>query len=77
MLYLHKETGLANVAYFKFEMDEIGADVMPMRPVPFRLTPNVCEFVGNLGIEGTFTATIMAMARCLLQTNFQVIFYFN
>lgn len=72
MLYIHKDSGLANVAYFKFEMDEIGSDTMPLRPVPFRLTPNICELIGDFGISGPFTATIMATARCFLQTNFQI-----
>lgn len=73
MLYVHKDTGLANVAYFKFEMDEIANEIMTMRPVPFRLTPNICELIGNIGISGPFTATIMAMARCFLQPSYQVI----
>ncbi|RKP03126.1 hypothetical protein CXG81DRAFT_9931 [Caulochytrium protostelioides] len=33
--------------------------------VPFRLTPNLQHFMGAVGIEGIFTAALMAMARAL------------
>ncbi|EXJ60873.1 transformation/transcription domain-associated protein [Cladophialophora yegresii CBS 114405] len=33
--------------------------------VPFRLTPNLQTLMGPLGVEGIFTASLMAIARCL------------
>jgi transformation/transcription domain-associated protein len=71
MLYIHKDTGLANVAYYKFEFDDAG-ETNAARSVPIRLTPNICELIGNMGISGPFTATMMVMARCFLQPSFQV-----
>lgn len=72
MLYIHKDTGLANVSYFKFEIEEVIAEIPITRPVPFRLTPNICEFIGNIGISGQFLCTVSAISRCFLQPNYQV-----
>jgi transformation/transcription domain-associated protein len=33
--------------------------------VPFRLTPNLQRFLGNISLEGIFNASIIAIARCL------------
>jgi transformation/transcription domain-associated protein len=74
MMYLHQDSGLMNVAYFKFDLDDSTAEMNSVRPVPFRLTPNIVEFMTNIGISGPFSATIMATARCMLQPNYQVIF---
>ncbi|KIX99466.1 uncharacterized protein Z520_05042 [Fonsecaea multimorphosa CBS 102226] len=35
--------------------------------VPFRLTPNLQTLMGPLGVEGIFTASLMAIARCLAE----------
>jgi len=35
--------------------------------VPFRLTPNIQTLMGPLAIEGIFTASLMAIARCLAE----------
>lgn len=73
MLYIHKDTGLANVSYFKFEIDEIAlASEASASRLPFRLTPNICELIGNIGISGSFMCTITAIARCFLQPNYHV-----
>jgi transformation/transcription domain-associated protein len=72
MMYLHQDSGLVNVSYFKFDLDDITGELNQMRPVPFRLTPNIVEFLTNIGVTGPFTASIIATARCFLQPNFQV-----
>jgi len=33
--------------------------------VPFRYTPNIQTFIGEVGLEGLFSCAIMAIARCL------------
>jgi hypothetical protein len=33
--------------------------------VPFRYTPNIQTFIGEVGLEGLFSCAIMAVARCL------------
>lgn len=42
------------------------------RPVPFRLTHNISEFITAMGVSGPLTASIIAAARCLVQPNFKV-----
>ncbi|OAP64606.1 hypothetical protein AYL99_00578 [Fonsecaea erecta] len=37
--------------------------------VPFRLTPNLQTLMGPLGVEGIFTASLMAIARCLAEAD--------
>ena len=74
MMYLHQDSGLVNVSYFKFDLDDVTGELNPTRPVPFRLTPNIVEFLTNIGISGPLQASVIATARCFLQPNFQVNF---
>jgi transformation/transcription domain-associated protein len=41
-------------------------------PVPFRLTPNLQTLMGPLATEGIFAASVMAIARCLTEPEFQL-----
>jgi transformation/transcription domain-associated protein len=41
-------------------------------PVPFRLTPNLQALMGPLAIEGIFSCSIMAIARCLTDPEYQL-----
>lgn len=41
-------------------------------PVPFRLTPNLQTMMGPLATEGIFSCSIMAIARCLTEPEFQL-----
>ncbi|PWN50372.1 hypothetical protein IE53DRAFT_368968 [Violaceomyces palustris] len=34
-------------------------------PTPFRLSPNIQNFIGPIGIEGLLTSSMMALGRCL------------
>ncbi|CRK92144.1 CLUMA_CG005737, isoform A [Clunio marinus] len=72
MMYLHQDSGLLNVSYFKFDLDDVNGEFNKMRPVPFRLTPNIVEFLTNIGISGPLQASVIATARCFLQPNFQL-----
>lgn len=38
--------------------------------VPFRLTPNLQNFMTPVGMEGIFTSAIMAIARALIEAEF-------
>ena len=40
--------------------------------VPFRLTPNLHMLMGPIGTEGIFTSSIMAIARCLTETEHEL-----
>ena len=42
------------------------------RPVPFRLTPNISEFISAVGVEGVMTGAIIAAARTLVQPQFSI-----
>lgn len=42
------------------------------RPVPFRLTPNISEFITSIGVTGPMTASMVAAARCFASPNFKV-----
>jgi transformation/transcription domain-associated protein len=40
--------------------------------MPFRFTPNIQEFITPIGIEGLFTSSLMATARCLTEPEFEL-----
>ena len=41
-------------------------------PVPFRLTPNLQTLMGPLATEGIFSCSLMAIARCLTEPEFEL-----
>lgn len=63
MMYLHQDSGLMNVAYFKFDVNDATGKLDESRPVPFRLTPNIVEYLSCIGISGPLTASMIAAAR--------------
>ncbi|GFG36813.1 hypothetical protein Cfor_08647 [Coptotermes formosanus] len=72
MMYIHQDSGLVNVSYFKFDVDDTTGDLDANRPVPFRLTPNILEYLSTIGVSGPLTASMIAAARCLVQPSFKV-----
>uniref|UniRef100_A0A6E8VNF8 FAT domain-containing protein n=1 Tax=Anopheles coluzzii TaxID=1518534 RepID=A0A6E8VNF8_ANOCL len=72
MIYLHQDSGLMNVSYFRFEMDDSTGFLDVNRAVPFRLTPNITEFVSSIGVAGPLTASAVATARCFIQPSFKL-----
>ncbi|XP_053690427.1 transcription-associated protein 1 [Sabethes cyaneus] len=72
MMYIHQDSGLMNVSYFKFDVDDITGLLDVNRPVPFRLTPNIVEFLSIIGVAGPLTGSTIATARCLVQPNFKL-----
>lgn len=42
------------------------------RPVPFRLTPNIIEYLTDIGVCGPLTGSMIAIARCFVYPNFKV-----
>lgn len=73
-LYLDKlqDTGKLNVSYFRFDINDATGELDANRPVPFRLTPNISEFLTTIGVSGPLTASMIAVARCFAQPNFKV-----
>ncbi|XP_070855282.1 transcription-associated protein 1 isoform X3 [Drosophila suzukii] len=72
MMYLHQDSGLMNISYFKFDLNDDKCQLNQHRPVPFRLTPNVGEFITHIGITGPLSAAIVATARCFIQPNYKL-----
>nr|NP_001303335.1 Nipped-A, isoform F [Drosophila melanogaster]ABI31023.2 Nipped-A, isoform F [Drosophila melanogaster] len=72
MMYLHQDSGLMNISYFKFDVNDDKCQLNQHRPVPFRLTPNVGEFITHFGITGPLSAAIVATARCFIQPNYKL-----
>lgn len=72
MMHLHQDSGLMNICYFKFDVDDSSGELDVSRPVPFRLTPNIVEYLSGIGIAGPFTASAVATSRCLVQPNFKL-----
>ncbi|XP_046866072.1 transcription-associated protein 1 [Drosophila willistoni] len=72
MMYLHQDSGLMNISYFKFDVNDEKSQLNQHRPVPFRLTPNIGEFITNIGISGPLSAAIVATARCFIQPNYKL-----
>lgn len=72
MIYIHQDSGLMNVSYFKFDINDEKEELDHNRPVPFRLTPNVAEFLTNIGISGPLSAAIIATARCFVHPNYKL-----
>lgn len=72
MMYLHRDSGLMNVSYFRFDVDDTTGRLDDSRPVPFRLTPNLVEYLSPVGLSGPLVASITATARCLVYPNFRV-----
>lgn len=72
MMYLHQDSGLMNISYFKFDISDSTGRLDDSRPVPFRLTPNLVEYLSSVGISGPLTASMIAAARCLVYPSFRV-----
>lgn len=61
-----------NVSYFKFDINDDKDEMENSRPMPFRLTPNIAEFVTMFGIWGPLSASIVAAARCFIHPNYKL-----
>jgi transformation/transcription domain-associated protein len=72
ILHIHQDSGLVNVAYFKFDLDDATGELESNRPVSFRLTPNLTELVTSVGVAGPLTASMIAAARCLSHPSFKI-----
>ncbi|XP_033101198.1 transformation/transcription domain-associated protein-like isoform X1 [Anneissia japonica] len=73
ILQVEQDTGQLSVFYFRFDIDDTTGELDANRPVPFRLTPNIAEFLTSVGINGLLSASMISIARCLVQPNFQLV----
>lgn len=72
MMYLHLDSGFLNVSYYKFDTDDVSGELNANRPVPFRLTPNIAEFLTAIGVSGPLTAAMLVTARCLVYPQYRI-----
>jgi transformation/transcription domain-associated protein len=77
MIYLHQDSGFVNISYFKFDTDDLTGELNANRPVPFRLTPNVAEFLTVIGVSGPLTAAMLATARCFVYPPYKISSYLS
>ena len=61
-LRIHLETG---DVYIKDMIPSVGYNQSDS--VPFRLTPNIQEFMTPVGVEGVFLSALVSTAKCLLR----------
>ena len=71
-MFIFQDSGLLNISYFKFDIDDVTGELEANRPVPFRLTPNLTELITNVGVSGPLTASMIAAARCLVHPSFKI-----
>nr|XP_054766791.1 transformation/transcription domain-associated protein-like [Lytechinus pictus] len=72
IIQIERNSGLLSVFYFRFDLDETSGELDANRPVPFRLTPNIAEFLTTVGVNGMLNACMISIARCLVQPSFQL-----
>ncbi len=84
--YLSQNNGVIQAIRLKFDLNEQTNNPNPPsnlsqyindfntdRIVPFRLTPNISEFIGSAGVNGPMSIIKIALARCLVQPQYQFI----
>lgn len=77
MINIARDCGNVTFNYFRFDIDDAKGELDANRPVPFRLTPNLSEFISPVGVNGIITHCMIAVARCLMQPQFSVNSYFK
>jgi len=77
MINIARDCGNVTFNYFRFDIDDVKGELDANRPVPFRLTPNICEFVTPVGVSGIILHCMIALARCLVQPQFSINSYFK
>ena len=70
MLYIHQDSGLVNVSYYKFDVDDQTGELDSNRPVSFRLTPNITEFITSVGVSGMYTFIVTTVLIVKLYSKF-------
>ncbi|XP_072179557.1 transformation/transcription domain-associated protein-like [Diadema setosum] len=72
IIQIERNSGLLSVFYLRFDIDDTSGELDANRPVPFRLTPNIAEFLTTVGVSGMLNACMISIARCLVQPSFQL-----
>jgi len=77
MINIARDSGSVTFNFFKFDIDDSKGELDANRPVPFRLTPNICELISPVGVTGIVTNCMISVARCLVQPQFSISSYFR
>ena len=56
----------------RFDISDSTGELHSERCVPFRLTPNIAEFISPVGVSSVLSAAMVSTARCFLQPNLKV-----
>jgi len=56
---------------------ELSGELNANRPVPFRLTPNIAEFLTIIGVTGPLTAAMLVTARCFVYPPYKIASYLS
>jgi transformation/transcription domain-associated protein len=84
-MYVSQNSGVMQAIRLRFDLNEqpSGGSSQKLsqfinefnveRSVPFRLTPNLTEFVGSAGISGPLNIIMIALSRCLVQPQYQFV----
>jgi len=54
---------------------DLSGELNANRPVPFRLTPNIAEFLTIIGVTGPLTAAMLVTARCFVYPPYKISSY--
>jgi len=57
--------------------NEFPGELNANRPVPFRLTPNIAEFLTIIGVTGPLTAAMLVTARCFVYPSHKISSYLS
>lgn len=74
--YISQQSGVFQSIRLKFDLNESSHSVASCegfnlpRAVPFRLTPNLVDFVTSTGVHGPMASIMIALARCLSQPQY-------
>ena len=56
---------------------DLSGELNANRPVPFRLTPNIAEFLTIIGVTGPLTAAMLVTARCFVYPPYKISSYLS
>jgi transformation/transcription domain-associated protein len=82
--YIFQENGMCENIRSKFDFIDANNcaieksfcsswDLNTKKNVPFRLTPNITEFINTFGVYGVQSAVMISMTRCILQPQYNFI----
>ena len=60
---------------FSAVLYHVSGELNANRPVPFRLTPNIAEFLTMIGVTGPLTAAMLVTARCFVYPPYKISSY--